>query len=307
MNPESILPGFAAAAVRAATPLAFAAAGELLVERAGVINIGIEGMMVVGAYTGYVAAHGAGQGAGLLAGAAGGAAMGLVFAALVVGLRVQQVIAGTALSMLGLALTASLHRAHAALVPTDSLPPVAITRVPLLADVPVLGPAFFAQPMATYLLYVVFPVISWMLYRSIAGVALRATGESPMAVVAAGHSPARIQSLAIIAGGALAGTGGAILSVVHAGTFVDGMTAGRGFVAVAIVALGRWTPLGVATSALVFGAVSAVQYLAQSLGWRVPYPLVLAAPYAVTLVAMAVFRGHRPPPSQLGKPLRDGP
>ena len=145
MNPESILPGFAAAAVRAATPLAFAAAGELLVERAGVINIGIEGMMVVGAYTGYVAAHGAGQGAGLLAGAAGGAAMGLVFAALVVGLRVQQVIAGTALSMLGLALTASLHRAHAALVPTDSLPPVAITRVPLLADVPVLGPAFFAQ------------------------------------------------------------------------------------------------------------------------------------------------------------------
>ena len=307
MNPESILPGFAAAAVRAATPLAFAAAGELLVEHAGAINIGIEGMMVVGAYTGYVAAHGAGQGAGLLAGAAGGAAMGLVFAALVVGLRVQQVIAGTALSMLGLALTASLHRAHAALVPTDSLPPVAITRVPLLADVPVLGPAFFAQPMATYLLYVVFPVISWMLYRSIAGVALRATGESPMAVVAAGHSPARIQSLAIIAGGALAGTGGAILSVVHAGTFVDGMTAGRGFVAVAIVALGRWTPLGVATSALVFGAVSAVQYLAQSLGWRVPYPLVLAAPYAVTLVAMAVFRGHRPPPSQLGKPLRDGP
>ena len=129
--------------------------------------------------------------------------MGLVFAALVVGLRVQQVIAGTALSMLGLALTASLHRAHAALVPTDSLPPVAITRVPLLADVPVLGPAFFAQPMATYLLYVVFPVISWMLYRSIAGVALRATGESPMAVVAAGHSPARIQSLAIIAGAAL--------------------------------------------------------------------------------------------------------
>jgi ABC-type uncharacterized transport system permease subunit len=307
MSGDPILTGFGEAAVRAATPLAFAALGELLVERAGVINIGIEGMMIVGAYAGYVAAHAAGPVAGIAAGALGGALMGVALAALVVGLRVQQVIAGTAMSMLGLALTASLHRAHVAGAGADSLPPATVTRLPILADIPVLGPALFAQPATTYVLYVLFPAVAWMLYRSVAGVALRATGDAPAAVVAAGHSPARIQAFAVVVGGLLAGIGGAILSVVHAGTFVDGMTAGRGFVAVAIVALGRWTPLGVAVSALIFGAVSAVQFLAQSLGWQVPYTIVLAAPYAVTLVAMAAFRGHRPPPLQLGKPLRDRP
>ena len=177
-------------------------------------------------------------------------------------------------------------------------------RIPFLADIPIIGTALFSQPLSTYILYALFPLIGWILYRTIGGLALRAVGERPEAAVAAGHSPTAIRFFAILICGFLAGLGGATLVVAQTGTFADGMSAGRGFVAIAVVALGRWTPAGVAIGSLVFGAVSAVQFLAQSMGWQVPYTLVLASPYVLTLVAMAIVRGSRAAPMALNQPLK---
>lgn len=300
----TLFSGFLEAVVRSATPLGFAAVGELVAERSGVINIGLEGSIACGALTAFVAAQAAGPEAGFIAGGLAGVGVALLFAFFVLALRAQQVVVGAAVSMLGLGLTSTLNRAlvagSASVGHVETLPNI---RIPLFADIPVLGNALFSQPLSTYVLYLVFPLTWWMLYRTIGGLALRAVGERPAAAVAAGHSPVAIRFAAVLVCGFLAGLGGATLVVAQTGMFADGMSSGRGFVAIAIVALGRWTPAGVAVGALVFGAVSALQYLAQSMGWQVPYTLVLASPYVLTLAAMALVRDSRAAPLALSQPL----
>lgn len=299
-----IINGFFEATVRSATPLAFAAVGELIAERSGVINIGLEGVIACGALAAFVAAQAAGPEAGFLAGGFAGAAVAFVFAMFVIVLRAQQIIAGAAVSMLGLGLSASIHRSMLATSSyTSHLATLPTLNIPLLSDLPIVGSALFAQPISTYALYFLIPAVAWVLYGTVGGIALRAVGEYPAAAIAAGHSPARIQFLALLICGFLAGLGGATLVVAQAGTFSDGMSAGRGFIAVAIVTLGRWTPQGVMAGALLFGAVSALQYLTQSMAWPIPYTLVLASPYVLTLGAMAAFSGSRTAPAALGQPL----
>jgi simple sugar transport system permease protein len=160
----------------------------------------------------------------------------------------------------------------------------------------VIGRAFFAQPLATYALYVIAPLLAWWMQRTHAGLALRAVGEYPTAAIAAGISPTRTQLLAVLFAGAMAGLAGATIVLAQAGTFVEGMSAGRGFIAIAIVVLGRWRPMGVAAAALLFGAATSLQTLFQSMGWTgIPYQLFLAVPYVLTLVVLAVTgkRGAR--------------
>lgn len=300
----SILAGFLESAVRSATPLAFAALGELVVQRSGVINLGIEGSMAVGAFAAFAVAAGTGPGIGLLAGGLAGGALALVFALFVLRFRAQQIIAGTAITMLGLGLSATLHRMQsdptAAQAHIETIAPVGI---PVLSEIPVVGAAFFSQSALTYSLYVLFPFIAYILFRTHAGIALRAVGEFPAAAQASGYRPVVVQLMAIAVGGVLSGIAGATLVVVNTGTFTDGISSGRGFIAIAIVALGRWRPAGVALGALVFGGASALQFLAQSLAWNVPYSLVLALPYVLTLLALAVFRGSRIAPASLGRTL----
>lgn len=301
------LDGFLESTVRAATPLAFAAAGELIAERSGVINLGLEGSIVSGAFAAFVVSAVAGPDVGLVAGGAAGGALALVFALFVLALRAQQIIAGTAITMLGIGVCATLHRGMTAVGPTatDHVETLAPTAVPLLSQLPVIGGALFNQAYPTYLLYAVFPLIAWVLNRSTVGLALRATGELPRSVRAAGYRPETLQLAAIVACGALAGLGGATLVVVDTGTFSDGISAGRGFVAIAIVALGRWTPRGVAAGAALFGGASAMQFVAQALGWNVPYNLVLATPYLLTIIAMAAMRGSAAAPAFLGRPVSE--
>lgn len=301
------LDGFLEAAVRSATPLAFAALGELVAERSGVINIGLEGAIICGALASFVAAAVFGPASGLLAGGAVGLVVGVIFAFFVLAVRAQQILVGAAVSMLGLGASATLHRLVTANAATIAhVPTLPALRIPVLADIPVIGNALFFQPATTYLLYLLFPIASFLLYRTVGGIALRAAGESPSAVTAAGHSSLRMQFAALCVCGFLAGVGGATLVVVQTGTFSDGMSAGRGFIAIAVVALGRWKPSGVAIGALLFGAAGALQFLAQSLGWDVPYNVVLAAPYIMTLAALALFRGSHAAPAALGHSL-DGP
>lgn len=298
------LDGFLEAAIRSASPLAYAALGELFAERSGVINIGLEGAIICGALASFVAAAAFGPSAGLLAGGVAGLVVGVIFAVFVLTVRAQQIIVGAAVSMLGLGASATLHRLLTASASTAaSVPTLPALRIPVLSEIPVVGHALFFQPITTYALYLLFPLAGFLLYRTVGGIALRAAGESPPAVTAAGHSPVRMQFVALCICGFLAGIGGATLVVVQTGTFSDGMSAGRGFIAIAVVALGRWKPSGVALGALLFGSASALQFLAQSLGWNVPYNVVLAAPYVLTLVAMALFRGSYAAPAALGRSL----
>jgi simple sugar transport system permease protein len=293
---------FLEATIRTATPLALAALGELVVERAGVINIGLEGALIAGAFGALVGADIGGTSGGFVTAILAGSAVGLVFAVFVTRLHADQIITGTAVTLLAVGLSGTLYRVLygetgvALTIPTSR--PVSI---PVLSSVPVIGPALFAQPVTTYAIYVLFPVVWWWLYRTRPGLALRAIGERPEAAEVAGIRTARVQLLAILFGGAMGGLGGASLVLTQAGTFAEGMSAGRGFIAIAVVALGRWQPSGVALAAVLFGAASASQFLFQAMGWALPYQLFLVLPYVLTLVALTRVRTRVLAPAALGQ------
>jgi ABC-type uncharacterized transport system permease subunit len=293
---------FLEAGVRTATPLAYAALGELVVERAGVINIGLEGAIIGGAFGALVFAGAGGVSLGFAGAALAGILVAALFALFVVTLRTDQIITGTAMSMLGLGLTGTLYRTmYGSAGASLHTPTIAPAPVPGLSTIPVIGPALFDQPVVTYALYALVPALAWWFYRSVAGLALRAVGEHPEAARAAGISPDRVQWAALLFGGAMGGIGGGTLVLAQVGTFAEGMSAGRGFIAIAIVVLGRWTPFGVAGAALLFGAASALQTLAQTTGWAMPYQLPLAFPYVLTLVLLASARARTAAPAALGQ------
>jgi ABC-type uncharacterized transport system permease subunit len=299
-----VLTPFLAATVRTATPLALAALGELLVERAGLINIGLEGAILAGAFGSLVGASLGGVAAGYAGAVIGGVVVAVLFALFVIWLRADQIITGTALTLLSLGATGTLYRAlygtsGAALeAPTSSPLPL-----PVLRDIPVLGTGLFSQPAITYFLYLLIPLVAWWIRSTHGGLALRAIGEHPESAAVAGISVTRYRVAAALAGGALGGLAGGTLVLAQAGTFAEGMSAGRGFIAIAIVVLGRWQPLGVALAAFLFGAASALQFVVQAMGWQVPYQLFLVVPYAFTLAALAGAVGRARAPAALGKPV----
>lgn len=296
------LEAFLQGTIRTATPLALAAMGETIAERAGVINIGLEGSIIAGALAATIAAPGLGVGAGTVAAMVAGLVVALLFALFVVTLRADQIITGTAISMLALGATGTIYRLlYGQMGAALTVPTIGTMRIPGISSIPIVGRALFEQPAVTYVAYVLVPLIAWWMYRTHAGLALRAIGESPEAAEASGVRVARLRTLAIAADGLLGGLAGATLVLAQAGTFVEGMSAGRGFIAIAIVALGRWRPIGVALAALVFGAASALQYFFQAAGTHAPYQLFLALPYLLTLVALATARGRSIAPAALAR------
>jgi general nucleoside transport system permease protein len=301
---SDVVAQFVAATVRTAVPLALAALGELVVERAGLINIGLEGAVLAGAFGALVGASAGGVTAGFAMAVGAGLLVAALFALCVIALRTDQIIAGTALTLLSVGTTGTLYRTlfgstGAAL----GIPTSAPYRLPVLSALPLVGSALFEQPPVTYFAYLLAPALAWWLARTHAGLALRAIGERPEAAEAAGIAVDRIRTLAILVGGALGGIAGGTLVLAQAGTFAEGMSAGRGFIAIAIVVLGRWTPLGVAGGALLFGAASALQFAFQAMGWKAPYQLFLVAPYILTLAALAGAVGRARAPAALGKAL----
>jgi general nucleoside transport system permease protein len=301
---SDVVAPFLAATVRTATPLLLAALGELLVERAGLINIGLEGAILAGAFGSLVGATAGGVMGGFAGAIVGGVLVAGLFALFVVWLRADQIITGTALTLLSVGATGTLYRAlygssGAALATPTSVP----LRIPILSQIPVFGPALFVQPPITYVAYLLIPIIAWWLHGTHAGLALRAIGEQPEAAEVAGVHVQRTRILAVLAGGVLGGVAGGTLVLAQAGTFVEGMSAGRGFIAIAIVVLGRWKPLGVAVAAFVFGAASALQFAFQAMGWNAPYQLFLVVPYLLTLAALAGAVGRTRAPAALGKTL----
>jgi general nucleoside transport system permease protein len=289
------------ASVRTATPLALAALGETVVERAGVINIGLEGVILAGAFGALVGAS-VGTVSGVAAAVLAGIATAGVFAAFAVGLRADQIIAGTAVTLLATGLTGTLYRTlYGAAGAALTIPTVVPLPIPVLAELPVIGRALFAQPPFTYVLYLLIPAVWWWMYRTRAGLGLRAIGEAPEAAEAAGIHVRRVRIGALLFGGMLGGASGASLVLAQSGTFAEGMSAGRGFIAIAIVVLGRWHPVGVGIAALVFGTASALQFFLQATEWRLPYQLFLVLPYALTLALLSVRGGRAAPPAALGR------
>ncbi len=298
----SAIETFLEGTVRTATPLAFAAIGETVAERAGVINIGLEGAIIAGAFGGFVAAGSGSIWAGFAGAAIAGTIVSGIFAFFAIRLRADQIITGTAISLLGLGVTATLYRQmYGAAGAALSIPTMGVQAIPFLESIPVVGKPLFAQPVITYLLYVLIPCVWWWMYKTHAGLGLRAIGEDPRAAVAAGVNAVRTQVVATLFGGMLGGIAGGVLVIAQAGSFAEGMSAGRGFIAIAIVVLGRWHPLGVAAAALVFGAASALQYLFQAMGWPLPYQAFLALPYVLTLLGLAGIAGRSIPPASLGQ------
>lgn len=299
---SDVLAAFAEATIRTATPLALAALGETVVERAGMINIGLEGTIMAGAFGAVAAASLTGVAGALTASVAAGALSATLLGLFIVTLRADQIVTGTALTLLALGATGLLYRgifgaAGVALtIPTASPIPL-----PLLSSIPIIGRALFAQPVTTYLAYALVPLLAWWLTRTHAGLSLRAVGENPAAAEAAGVAVQRLRWYAILFGGALGGLSGGCLVIAQVGTFAEGMSAGRGFIAIAIVALGQWSPPGVALAAVLFGAANALQFVFQSLGWMLPYQLFLAFPYVLTLFALAGIARRNTPPAALGR------
>lgn len=295
---------FLEASVRLGVPLALAAMGEAIAERSGVINIGIEGSIIGGALAGALGALWLGGAVpGVVLGAVAGGAVAFVFAAFAIGLGTDQIITGTAITLGGLGLTGAIYQARFGVTGTaltlPTLPPV---RIPVLAELPWIGTALFEQAPTAYLAYALAPLLWYFIFRTEWGLELRAAGEDPDAASAAGVRVRWTRFCATVFGGALAGVAGAHLALAHAGTFSENMSAGRGFIAIAVVVLGRWNPVLVLAAALLFGAASALQFLMQALGLDVPYQLFLAFPYLLTLAALAGWVGRARAPASLAMP-----
>jgi simple sugar transport system permease protein len=271
------------AAVAAGTPMVFAALGELVTEKSGVLNLGVEGMMLMGAVTGFAVASQTGNPwLGAVAGTAAGAAMALIFAVLTLNLMANQVASGLALTLFGVGLSAFLGKPYESVSLVVAPPP----EIPLLSQIPVLGPLLFKYHVLVYVSWALFAAIAWFLYRSRAGLVLRSIGESPESAHAIGYPVIRIRYLATLFGGAMAGLGGAYLSEFYAPLWVEGMTAGRGWIALALVVFATWRPARVMIGAYLFGGVTIAQFFAQGAGISIASQFLSSLPYLATIVVL---------------------
>ncbi len=275
-----------AAAIAAGTPIVFAALGELVTEKSGVLNLGVEGMMLVGAVAGFAATAASGNAwLGILAGMAAGAAMALIFAVLTLQLMANQVAAGLALTLFGIGLSAFVGK------PLESiaLGSQQTWDIPLLADIPLLGPVLFRHHALVYASWALFVALSWFLYRSRAGLVLRSIGESPESAHAIGYRVIAIRYLATLFGGAMAGLGGAYLAEFYTPMWVEGMVAGRGWIALALVVFATWRPGRVLLGAYLFGGVTIAQFFAQGAGLAIPSQFLSALPYLATILVLVLI------------------
>ncbi len=293
------------ATIAAGTPLVFAALGELVTEKSGVLNLGVEGMMLVGAIAAFAATAATGNPwIGVLAGMCAGAAMALIFAVLTLTLMANQVAAGLALSLFGVGLSAFVGKAYESVSLASSAP----LRIPLLADIPLIGPVLFSQQPLVYGSWALFAGVAWFLYRSRPGLVLRSVGEAPKSAHAIGYPVITIRYLATLFGGAMAGVGGAFLSVFYTPLWVENMTSGRGWIALALVVFATWRPARVMIGAYLFGGVTVAQFFAQGEGAAIPSQFLSMLPYLATIVVLVLISRNLNTirlnaPVSLGKPF----
>ena len=299
--------GFFAAMIRISTPLILATLGELYSERSGVLNLGIEGIMLLGAMIGFTATYFSGSlWLGVLAAIATGVLAGLLMSFLTVVLGVSQHVSGIGTTLLSTGLAFFLYRL---IFGQPSSPPNVVpfapAPIPVLSDIPFLGPALFSQAPLTYIALLAVPLTAWLLFRTPWGLDLRTVGENPRAADAAGVSVWGMRTQALVIGGALMGVAGAFLSISQFNAFTFGVISGRGWVAVALVVFGMWSPWRCAAGALLFAALEALQLRLQAHNvLNLPYQVFLMLPFVMTIIAMALVSRNARAPAALLIPFR---
>ena len=286
MMADSMFVSILSAAVSSGTPVLYAALGELVCERSGVLNLGVEGMMLVGAVSGFLTAVRTGSlAAGVLAALITGGLKGLIHAFMTITLKVNQVVSGLALTLFGTGLSGYLGKSMIG-VPL----PVTFGQAPIpgLSSIPVIGTILFKHDLLVYLTYVVVPVLWFYLYRTRPGLHLRSVGESPETADALGVNVFAIRYASVTAGGMLAGLGGANLSLAYAPSWLENMTAGRGWIAVALVIFAVWDPFRAMLGAYLFGGIDALGFRIQVLGARIPSFFLKMMPYVFTIVVLII-------------------
>lgn len=297
-----------AATLNAGTVLAIAALGLLINEKAGVVNLGAEGMMLCAAIAGFAAVvHTGNDWIGFAAGMGAGALLSALFGVLVIWLGTNQYATGLALSLFGVGFSAFAGIRYV----QEKLPERMQYDIPFLADIPLLGPALFKQHPMVYATVALCIGLIWLLYRTRTGLVLRAVGESPESAHALGYPVRRIRLAAVVAGGALCGLAGAYISVIYTPLWVEGMVAGKGWIALALTTFATWRPARVLLGAYLFGGVTMLQFHLQGAGVEVPSELLSALPYLATIVVLALI--SRNPtwirvnmPASLGRPFHPG-
>ena len=302
----AMLSDFLATSLRLSIPIVFAALGGVLSERSGVYNIGLEGMMLAGAF-------GAAVGTfftdlpivGLVTGVAFGASTAVILAVLAVSLGVSQIVAGIAINVFSIGATAFLSRiVFGGQGNTMTLPGYKAFAIPGLASIPIVGPVLFNQDALVYLMYMTVAVLFFFMYRTVWGLNVRAVGENPRAADTAGISVNRVRYMCVLGSGALAGAGGCYLVLSQVYLFSEHMSAGKGFIALAAIILGRWNPVGALFACLLFGLFDALQLRLQFANPEVPYQAFVILPYAVSILALVGLVGKPRPPGAVGLPYR---
>jgi simple sugar transport system permease protein len=305
---STVLEGFLSAGMRLAIPIMLAALGGIFNERAGVLNIGMEGMMLGGALAGFVVTFYTGNLLlGILAAIALGALLGLILGFFTISLSGDQVVVGIAFNLLMLGTTSFVYRAFFAVgTQQPQVQGLQALPVPILESIPLLGPLFFRQTPLVYATYLLVLISFIAIFRTTWGLKLRAVGESPEAAETLGIDVSRTRYLSLIICGMFCALGGAFLSVGASSIFVDNMTAGRGYIALAILVLGQRHPIGVAGAALLFGFADALQLRTQIIDIQIPFQFMLMLPYLLTIIVLAVFVRRSSDPAALGKHYRRG-
>lgn len=301
-----------AGGILAGVPLMFAALGEMVSERAGVLNIGLEGMMLVGAYVGFVAAYHSGSTTlGFLAGAGGGAAVSVIMVVLCVWLGLDQIVIGIAITLVGEGATALIFDSQFA-ESRPTLGDTGRTSIPLLSDIPVVGGhdssdgSVFSQPAIVYIGLILIVVVAWMMRRTHLGLNVRAAGDRPAALDAAGVSVRATRGWAVLFAGAMAGVGGAFLSVTAAGLFEDFITGGRGFIAIVLAMLARGKAMWVLIGSFIFGISLSLSDALQIAGVDISTDVVFTLPFVAVIVVLVIFGRRSYLPPALGLPYVRG-
>jgi general nucleoside transport system permease protein len=272
--------------ITASTPLIFAAIGELVTEKSGVLNLGVEGMMLVGAVSAFAVASSTGSGSlGIIAGAAAGALMAAIFGWLTLSLLANQVATGLALTIFGVGFSALIGSAFVGF----AIEPLPKLELPGLSEIPIIGPLLFGQDFLVYLSFAAVFAVAWFLKNTHGGMVLRAVGESHDSAHAIGYNVIGIRYLATMFGGAMSGLGGAYLSLVYTPMWAENMTSGRGWIALALVVFATWRPGRLILGAYMFGGITILQLNAQGLGLDVPSQLMSMLPYLATIVVLVLI------------------
>jgi len=303
---ETFLVTFIVSGIVAGVPLLFASLGELLAEQSGVLNVGLEGMMLVGAFVGFVVTNETDSlWLGLIAGGIAGALVSLIMVLFCVRLGMDQIVVGIGIVLAAEGATSLLHTTWFSRS-FPRLPAVDDFAIPLLSEIPVLGPSVFSQPLPVYVALGLVVITSWMLRNTTVGLNLRAAGERPDSLDAAGVSVVRVRTMAELTAGTLAGVGGAYLSIVAAGTFVPFVTGGAGFIAIVIAMLARGRPFWAVLGALLFGMSLSLATALQLVGIDIPTSYVFMLPFVSVMVVLVIFARQSRLPSALGLPYHRG-